>query len=170
MPDIEFIEHPKPPAIINSWPHGLSLEIALDELTVGEKIMSEADLASQFDLTVERLNQIKQHPAFRAEVRGHMATIKEDGATIKRKAKVALEFYLDSEVPKWIADPSASVDAKTKLLQFLSKLSGMEAAEKAAMDAKSQGQASAVPSINITLTQAPAPQPTITLNAERVVN
>ena len=162
-----FEEAPKPPALVNSWPVGLSLETAIDELVVGEKIMTEEDIASQFDLTVERLRQIKQHPAFRAEVRGHMATIKEDGATIKRKAKLALEFYLDSEVPKWIAS-DASVDAKTKLLQFLAKLSGMEAAEKAALDAKTQGQVQQAPSINITLTTQSPMQAVPTL--ERVVN
>lgn len=167
---VEFIEPPKPPVLVNSWPVGLSLETAIDELVVGEKIMTEEDIASQFDLTVERLRQIKQHPAFRAEVRGHMATIKEDGATIKRKAKLALEFYLDSEVPKWIADDKASVDAKTKLLQFLAKLSGMEAAEKAAMDAKTQGQVQQAPSINITLTTAAPIQSMQVPTLERVVN
>lgn len=165
---VEFIEPPKPPAITNSWPIGLSLEVALDELTLGVKIMDEEELAKQFDLTVDRLRQIKSHPAFRAEVRAHMGQIKEDGATIKRKARLALETYLDSEVPKWISDCNASVDAKTKLLQFLAKLGDVEATEKSTDANKGQMQTQTVPSINITLTTAAPVQAVQTL--EKVIN
>lgn len=164
-------EHPKAPALINSWPSGLSVEVALDEMVTGEKFVTQEDLAEQFDLTVERLQQIKQHPAFRAEVRAHMGQFREDGAEIKRKAKAILGQYLDYKIHDWLKEPGASLDARTKLLQFVAKLTGMEAAEKAAEAAKSQGQVQQAPSINITLTQAPAQQvPSIMLNAERVVS
>lgn len=166
---VEFIEekHPQPPALTNSWPVGLSVEVALDELTVGEKFQTEEELAQQFDITVERLRQLKQHPAFRAEVRAHMSQIKEDGASIRRKAKVILEQYLDYKIHDWLKEPGVSLDSRTKLLSFVSKLSGVESAGEAAKAQQNQ-QVASVPSINITLTTATPIQAVPTL--ERVVN
>lgn len=165
---VEFIEPPKPPAILNSWPSGLAIEVGLNSTCVGAAIATDEDLCNQFEITKTQLERFKQHPAFRAEVREAIASIKESNATIKRKAKMSLEYYADTYIPQWLADPSASVDSKTKLLGFLYKLGGMEAEEKAAESAKTQGQVSAAPSINITLTTAAPMQ--VVPSLERVVN
>lgn len=171
MSELEYLEPPKPPALVNSWPAGLSVEVALNSMAVGAAICSDEDLCKQFDITQEQLDGFKLHPAFRAEVREAISQVKDSNATIKRKARVALEFYADEYIPVWLADASASVDSKTKLLQFLAKISGLEAEEKAAEAAKNQVQAAAAPSINITLTTAaPMQVPTVTMNAEKVVN
>ena len=169
MPDmVEFIEPPKPPALVNSWPSGLAIEVGLNSTCVGAAIATDEDLCNQFEITKTQLERFKQHPAFRAEVREAIASIKESNATIKRKAKMSLEYYADTYIPQWLADPSASVDSKTKLLGFLYKLGGMEAEDKSAEKAQQNQQVTNVPSINITLTTAAPVQAVPTL--ERVVN
>lgn len=172
----EMIEEPpKPPALVNAWPPGLAIEVGLNSLAVGAKICTDEELCQQFDISLEQLEIFKSHPAFRAEVREAISQVRDSNATIKRKSKLALEFYMDEYVPKWIADPSASVDSKTKLLQFLAKIGGFDAAEKAAEAAalaeanKASGaQQLNQPQIIIQLTQAPSQQVPITLEAERV--
>lgn len=156
-----FEELPKPPALANAWPSGLAIECGLNSLAVGPAICSDEDLCKQFDITPEQLDGFKKHPAFRAEVREAIAQVRDSNATIKRKSKLALEFYMDEYVPKWIADPQASVDSKTKLLQFLAKIGGFDAAEKAA-EASALAEANKAsgvgqnnqPQIQIILTQA----------------
>lgn len=169
-----FEEPPKPPALINSWPPGLVEELALNDLAVGAKILDDDDICKQFDITLDQLNYFKNHIAFKAQVREAIAAVKDSNATLKRKARMSLEYYADEYIPKWLNDPSASVDSKTKLLQFLSKLAGIDAAEKAAeaaamaeVNKSSSGQASQ-PQIVIQLTQAPSQQVPVTLTAERV--
>lgn len=170
-----FEEAPKPPALVNSWPSGLAIEVGLNSLAVGAAICSDEDLCRQFDISLEQLEAFKKHPAFRAEVREAVSQVRDSNATIKRKSKLALEFYMDEYVPKWIADPSASVDSKTKLLQFLAKIGGFDAAEKAAEAAalaeanKASGAGqNNVPQIQIVLTTAQPQQVPVTLTAERV--
>lgn len=169
MPDmVEFIEPPKPPALANSWPSGLAIEVGLNSLCNGVAIASDEDLCRQFEITLDQLERYRQHPAFRAEVREAIAAVKDSNATLKRKAKMSLEYYADTYVPQWLADPSASVDSKTKLLGFLYKLGGLEAEDKAAEKASQVQQTASVPSINITLTTAAPVQAVPTL--ERVVS
>lgn len=166
---------PKPPALTHSWPQGLVEELALNELAVGAKILDDDDICKQFDITLEQLNYFKNHIAFKAQVREAIAAVKDSNATLKRKARMSLEYYADTYIPLWLQDPSASVDSKTKLLQFLSKLAGIDAAEKAAEAAAlaeanksaSVGQSNQ-PQIVIQLTQAPSQQVPVTLTAERV--
>lgn len=165
---VEFIEPPKPPAISNSWPVGLVEEIALNELAVGAKILDDEELCRQFEITQEKLDFYRGHIAFKAQVREAMAAVKESNATLKRKARMSLEYYADTYVPQWLSDPSASVDSKTKLLAFLYKIGGLEAEEKASENTKTQGQVQQAPSINITLTTAAPMQVVPTL--EKVVN
>lgn len=165
---VEFIEHPKPPALANSWPSGLAIEVGLNSLCVGAAIASDEDLCRQFEITQGQLERYKMHPAFLAEVREAIAAIKDSNATLKRKAKMSLEYYADTYVPQWLADPSASVDSKTKLLGFLYKLGGLEAEDKSAEKAQQNQQVTNVPSINITLTTAAPVQAVPTL--ERVVS
>lgn len=152
----------KPPALSNDWPIGLATEVALNDLSVGDTaIVSEDDLCKQFDLTLDELTRIKKHPAFRAQVREAISQVKEDGSTIKRKARIATEFYLDELVPKWISDPAASVDSKTKLLQFLAKLGGLDTDNKVSEAVKQAQLANQnnSPTIRIELTTGPSQQP-----------
>lgn len=168
-------EPPKPPALVNSWPQGLVEELALNDLAVGQKILEDEDICKQFDITLDQLNYFKNHIAFKAQVREAIAAVKDSNATLKRKARLALEYYADEYIPLWLQDPSASVDSKTKLLQFLSKLAGIDAAEKAAEAAalaeanKSAGAGqNNTPQIQIVLTTAQPQQVPVTLTAERV--
>ena len=171
-----YEEPPKPPALVNSWPSGLVEEIALNDLAVGAKILDDEDLCKQFDISLDQLNYFKNHIAFKAQVREAIAAVKDSNATLKRKARMSLEYYADHYVPLWLNDPSASVDSKTKLLQFLAKLGGIDAAEKAAEAAamaevnKSSTSQNNQPQIQIVLTTAPSQQAPITLQAERVIS
>lgn len=157
---ISYGDIPKPPALSNTWPVGLDIEMALNELSVGNKILDDEDFCRQFDLTQDQLDYIKAHPAFRAQVRESMAQIKDSNATIKRKSKIALEHYLDVYVPIWIQDDRAPVDSKTKLLQLLSKFAGIDAEEKAEAAKAAAGQQANSPVIRIELTTAPNTQAT----------
>jgi len=168
-------EAPRPPALTHSWSPGLVEEIALNELAVGAKIMDDDDICKQFDITLDQLNYFKNHIAFKAQVREAIAAVKDSNATLKRKARMSLEYYADTYIPLWLQDPGASVDSKTKLLQFLSKLAGIDAAEKAAEAAalaeanKSAGVGqNNTPQIQIVLTTAQPQQVPVTLTAERV--
>ena len=66
--------------------------------------------------------------------------------------------------------PGTSADVKLKIVQYLGKVSGLDAADKVAEAelAKTQNSVSSVTSINITLTTATPVQAVTTL--ERVVN
>lgn len=170
---VEYNEAPKPPALTNSWPVGLAAECAINSMAVGQAIMDDDDLCKQFNLSLEQLDCIRANPAFRAEVRENLNQIKDKFATIRRKAKIGFEFYIDNLVPQLLDHPGTSADVKLKIVQYLGKVSGLDAADKVAEAelAKTQNSVSSVPSINITLTQAPTqPIPTVTLNAERVLN
>lgn len=172
--DLEYIEPIKPPTLVNAWPVGLVEEISLNEMSVGAKILDDADLCRQFDITQAQLDHFRGHIGFKAQVREAIASVKDSNATLKRKARMSLEYYADTYIPQWLSDPSASVDSKTKLLQFLAKIGGIDAAEKAAEAAamaevnKSSVGQSNQPQIIIQLTQAPQQAP-ITLQAEQVI-
>lgn len=171
-----FEEPPKPPALVNSWPSGLSIEVGLNDLAAqtGAIIMSDEDICRQFDISLAQLESYKKHPAFKAEVRENLNQIRDSNATIKRKAKASLEYYMDTYQAQWLAS-DASLGDKLKLMQFIAKLAGIDAAEKAAEAAalaeankSSNAAQSNQPQIVIQLTQAPSQQVPVTLTAERV--
>lgn len=165
---VEYSEVNKPPALIHEWPVGLAVEVGLNTLAVGTSIIEDADLCKQFEITQEQLEAIKNHPAFKAEVRESIAAIKDPYATIRRKAKLGFEYYMDTIIPKLVADDRVSGETKLNAVKFLGKVAGLDAAEKAQEQAAqaeaNKGLPNNMPSINIVLTQAPSlQQPSVTV-------
>lgn len=158
--DLEYIEPIKPPTLTNSWPVGLAAECAINSMAVGQAIMDDEDLCKQFDLDQAQLESIRANPAFRAEVRENISQLKDKFATIRRKAKLGFEFYLDTMVPNLLSDPQASADVKLKTIQYLGKVAGLDTADKIAetelVKANNQQGVSNTPQIQIILTQAPS--------------
>lgn len=163
---VRYEEPAKPPVLTNSWPPSLAIEVGLNSLAVGEAIMDDGDLCRQFDLTQTELDNIKSHPAFRAEVREAIASVKDDYGAIRRKARLAFEFYTDTVIPELLRDGNqVSGDTKLKVIQYLGKVAGLDAADKIAEAAVNTSTQTTAPSINITLTtSAPLTQPTITVD------
>lgn len=167
-----FEEPPKPPALTNSWPVGLAAECAINSMAVGQAVMDDSDLCKQFDLTQDQLDYIRANPAFRAEVRENITQLKDKFATIRRKAKLGFEFYLDTLVPTLLNDPQASADVKLKTIQYLGKVAGMDTADKIAETELAKAntqQGTASPQIIIQLTQAPT-QPVMSVVESSVVS
>lgn len=169
-------EPPKPPALVNSWPVGLAAECAINSMAVGAAIMDDDDLCKQFDLDQAQLESIRANPAFRAEVRENVSQLKDKFATIRRKAKIGFEYYLDTMVPE-LLNSDASADVKLKTIQYLGKVAGLDTADKIAetelAKANNQQSVSNTPQIQIVLTTAAPSQPQqvpVTLTAERVEN
>ena len=116
------------------WPVGLSVDVALNEASslVGDPLMTDEELCKHHHISVEVLDILKRNPLFRAEVRQHLATIKQENMTVRKKAALSLEHYLGTWLPNMMVDASISPDVKLKAVQMLAKLSGVEQSEKSA--------------------------------------
>lgn len=145
------------PTYLIEYPVGLAVEVALNEAATansGSPLFEMEELCKQFDITMEDYARIKNNVAFRAEVRQHLANVKENNGTVKRKAAMAAEFYLDNLVPTWLNDSGTSVDVKLKVVQFLAKMGRLvdDPAEKArleALEASKNIKSNSGPSINL---------------------
>lgn len=157
----------KPPTLSRSWPVGLAAEVALNQLSVGTDITDDADLCSRFKLTQTELDSIRNHPAFALEVKECAEAVQDPYATIRRKAKTAFEFYLDEVIPRLASNPKVNPETQLRAIQYLGKVAGIDAAEKAQevaaqSEANKNNQVSA-PSINIILSTPQPVAPTITV-------
>lgn len=168
---VEVKEIKPPPTLVHEWPVGLSSEIALNDLSVGVSVIEEETLCRQFGLTQDELDGIKAHPAFRAEVRECLTQIKESNATIKRKAKIAFEHYMDVMIPALMNDPKVNPDVKVKAWIHIGKVMGLEVDEANKIAENGKGNNSG-PSINIILTTVASlvQAPSITIDGERVID
>ena len=99
----------------------LAMHIAEYEVSKDSPLWSMEEIAEHFDLTVERIEQYKLVPSFRADVRACIAEIQDSNAHIRRKAAVQLEHYIDNLVPAWLADDACPFSEKVKLMAFLAK-------------------------------------------------
>lgn len=172
---VAYEEPPKPLALVHEWPVGLAIDVALNSVAVGTAILSDEEICKQYDLELYVYEGIKLHPSFKAEVREHIGSLKDSHAAIKRKARMAFEFYMSQTIPYLLdTDKKVNDDVRLKALMYLGKICGAEAESdaKAAVEASKNTQNA--PSINITLTTAAplvqAPTITIDQTAQRVDN
>jgi hypothetical protein len=137
------------------WPKLLPIYLAEHKASVGTPLYTLEEIAKHFDITVQEIEVYSEQIAFRAEVRGVIAEIKDSNSIIRQKAKAQLETYLDNMIPAFMVDTDFPPAEKVKLFKFLQELSetGGSTAEKAKakLDAVPQNTA---PTLNLYLTQA----------------
>ena len=113
---------PLPLVPITTWPVGLSVEIADFETSVGTPISTVEEICKRFDITEEFLTALRGVRAFRNEVRTAIVDLKKTNNTVRRKAALQTENYIDTLCPLWLADPRWPPAEKLKTLMFLAKL------------------------------------------------
>ena len=103
------------------WPVGLSVDVALNEASSlsGVPLMTDENLCEHHHISMEVLETLKRNPMFRAEVRQHLATIKQENMTVRKKAALSLEHYLGTWLPNMMVDASINPDVKLKAVQLL---------------------------------------------------
>jgi len=113
MVDIDKQLEPKPPVEplpappVTSWPIGLAVAIADMETAVGRggSYGTEEDICKEFGITLDTLSRLKSLKAFRTEVQEAIIALKNAHGTVRRKASLQLEQYIDTFIPRWVADP-----------------------------------------------------------------
>jgi len=128
---------------------------------------TDEDLFAIYGYTSEQLEQFRNDTEFTKAVHAAIQELKETGGSLKQKSRMQLDYYIDSVVPEMMSQPNELVPAKDKiaLLQFLSKLSGMDTDAKS-KEAQATSTQSNAPVFNLILTQAPEQQPKLIIDQE----
>lgn len=82
-------------------------------------LWDDDELSVRFGMSVGELLAIRQLPMYRQSVAQTRKEVTEQGLTFKHKARLQAEQFLDSEMPKWICDPTEPLKDR---LAALSKL------------------------------------------------
>jgi hypothetical protein len=126
---------------------------------------TDEDLFAIYGYTPEQLEQFRTDTEFTKAVHAAIQELKETGGSLKQKSRMQLDYYIDSVVPQMMSEPNELVPAKDKiaLLQFLSKLSGMDTEKPKEGQGGSQTNS---PVFNLILTQAPEQQPKLIVDQQ----
>lgn len=132
----------------------LAYAMAENRVSMLNKPWTEPELCDQFDITQDQLNALKQSKKFAKAVTMAVSELKKGSGAIETKAKQMFEMYTDNWVPTVMQDDNAPLSEKVKIYTMLGK-TGKVLIE----NAKESGSGTTVntPSLNIYLSQAPAP-------------
>lgn len=117
---------------------------------------TEEELCEQFDITIDILRQLKQSKKFAKAVTIAVADLKRNSGAIEAKARQLYEHYQDTLIPAMMEDDKINPAEKVKLLTLLAKTAKVFQENNISSGSPS---APAMPTLNIILTQAPAPAP-----------
>ena len=133
----------------------LAYAMAENRVAMLNKPWTESELCEQFDINIGQLQLLTQSRKFAKAVTMAVSELKKGSGAIETKAKSLFEMYTDNWVPMVMADPEAALAEKVKIYTLLGK-TGKVLQENAKTI---EGPQAIVPTINITLTQAPVLQP-----------
>lgn len=154
------------PAEKKKIPEGLAYHLALNRASVGMKLFEDEEIAADYDLSVAELHELMLCEELKQQVLICLRDIKENGDSVRLKARVQFEHYLDTYPIKLFNDSEASHAEKVKLLAFLAKVSGIDEGTSKGIDATiSQNN---VPQLRIFLSAAP--NPAVQQPQEKVIN
>lgn len=134
------------------WPEGLIVDYALmrASATSGVAIYELRDIAATWDISIDRLQELEKDPEFIRQTRAEMMVLKRDSAAINKKAALLLEGWLDHSAPAWLSDPDCNYGDKMKIVDQITKVSGLLEKNKSSQESKDQSQdKSYTPTISI---------------------
>lgn len=143
----------KLPTTTTDWHEGLVIDYALmrASATSGVAIYELRDIAATWDISVERLQELEKDPEFIRQTRAEMMVLKRDSAAVAKKASLLLESWLDNSVPAWLSDGECSYADKMKIVDQLTKVSGLLEKNKSSQEVINAPQ-QIIPTLNIVLT------------------
>lgn len=138
-----------------TWHPQLPLDIAINESSVtGRKVHEDDELLRAYGLSQADYDIIRALPAFRQQVRDAIVELKTNGVTVRRKAGMLFEFYIDTTVPALMTSDYCDAKVKLDIIKFLGQVAGKDG--KAEQEAAGAVAATvAAPTLNIILQTAP---------------
>lgn len=151
------------------FPPGLVYDLAMNSSTFsGESIYDEADICARWDVSLEHLATLKEHPKFVTAVRSAIHDLRENGDALRLKMRMQFEVYLETVVPKIMASEDTKPLEKYKFLELLSKGSGLIDDTKASKESAAPPPQQ-MPTLQIVLTSSQQPAFQVS-NSEKVIN
>ena len=150
------------------WPEGLVVDYAMVKaaaITGTASLYSIKDIAATWDVSEEFIKELEQDPEFIRQTRAEMMVIKKDAPHIAAKATMLLEAWLDQKAALWLADDEMSGSDRIKVIDQITKISGLLEKNKAVNGLPQEGTGGpVVPTLNIVLTTRAQ------VSVEKVVN
>jgi hypothetical protein len=115
----------KDPALLG-WPPTLPIEVAMREMPI-------ARICEHYGISRDTWGDLRQNPAFQAEVAAAVEALKKEGVTFKMKAKLQSEELLKTSW-RMIHDPTDSVppSVRADLIKFTIRAAGLDGSKEAA--------------------------------------
>lgn len=140
----QFMDLTADPAALG-WPPSLPLELALAQQSVRE-------ICQAYSINKSDYERLRVDPAFRRAIYDAVATLQEEGASFKLKARAQSEELLKTSwalIHKPLDQVSASV--KAQLIMFTVRCAGLDASVEQKARATAHAQAAALTALTINL-------------------
>ena len=134
----------------SSFPPELVAEVAILAETSGTLELTSEDLiCGKFNITKDRLAEIRAMPVFQSAVANTVKELRESHGIVRMKSALAFEATLDDMFPMWLSDPDWSPLAKVKLVELLAEYGGIKNSAAKVDDARQSGPAAPTITINL---------------------
>ena len=121
--------------------NGIAIDFALMKASSQENpLYTVEDICSFWSLDRDTFEALKQDPEFIRTVRSEMLELKKSGDHIAHESRLILENWLDTIAVSWLHDTDGSLGERIKVVEQVTKLTGLIEKLKAAESAANAAQ------------------------------